>query len=159
MNTTPQIAIWVDADACPRAIRELIVRAAVRTQLPACFVANHLVPLPRTPFAIALNAPQGADAADALIAERVQPGALVITADLPLASDVLKKGALVLTHRGEPLTLDNIGPRLNMRDFMETMRASGEHHGGAKPLGPRDIQQFANAFDRQLARLPRPTRS
>lgn len=155
MNTPIEIAIWVDADACPRPIRELIVRAAIRTQRPTCFVANHLVPLPRTPFAIALNAPQGADAADALIAERVQPGALVITSDLPLADEVLKKGARVLTHRGEPLTPDNIGPKLNMRDFMDTMRASGEHHGGAKPLSARDIQHFANAFDRQLAQLLR----
>lgn len=155
MNTPLQTAIWVDADACPRPMRDIIVKAAIRTQRHACFVANHLIPLPRTPFATALNAPQGADAADALIAERVQPGALVITADLPLASEVLKKGALVLTHRGDALTLDNIGPRLNMRDFMDTLRASGEHHGGAKPLSARDIQQFANAFDRQLARLTR----
>ena len=153
MSENAPTAIWVDADACPRLIRDIIARAAIRTERRTAFVANHLIPLPRSPFVYALNAPQGADAADALIAERTLPGALVITGDLPLASIVLAKGARVLTHRGDALTLDNIGPRLNMRDFMETMRASGEHTRGAKPLAPRDVQAFANAFDRALARL------
>lgn len=152
MSETISTAIWVDADACPRPIRDLIARAAIRTERRTAFVANHLIPLPRSPFAYALNAPQGADAADALIAEHATKGALVITSDLPLASLVLAKGAHVLTHRGESLTCDNIGPRLNMRDFMETMRASGEHSRGAKPMSTRDVQTFANAFDRALAR-------
>lgn len=147
--------IWVDADACPRAIRDIIIRAAERTSTPARLVANHQLPVPRSPWVQSLSVPSGADAADALIVERAERGDLVITADLPLAADALDKGALVLTPRGEALTADNIRARLNMRDFMETMRASGEHTGGPKAQSERDVRDFANAFDRELTKLRR----
>ncbi|WP_106477376.1 YaiI/YqxD family protein [Phytohalomonas tamaricis] len=145
--------IWVDADACPKAVRDVIIRAAERTSTPTRLVANHQLPVPRSPWVQSLSVPSGADAADNLIVERAEPGDLVITSDLPLAGDALAKGAVVLTSRGEALTLDNIRARLNMRDFMETMRASGEHTGGPKALSERDIREFANAFDRQLAKM------
>lgn len=153
MTVTKNATLWIDADACPKAIRELIIRAAMRTQTHTYFVANHALALPKLAFIHTVSVPSGADAADNHIVEHAASGDVVITSDLPLASLVLAKGAQVLTTRGESLTRDNIGPRLNMRDFMETMRASGEHSRGAKPLHPRDVQAFANAFDRILARL------
>ncbi|WP_025731900.1 YaiI/YqxD family protein [Carnimonas nigrificans] len=148
-------AIWIDADACPRAIREIIVKGATRTHTAATFVANHALPIQRSVTVSVLCVPQGADAADRLIVERANAGDLVITADLPLAHDAIEKGALVITPRGEPLDRDNIKARLGMRDFFETLRASGEHTGGQKTLGERDIRDFANAFDRLLTRISR----
>lgn len=153
MTNAKTARLWIDADACPKPIRELIVRAALRTQTHTYFVANHTVALPRMGFIHAVSVPSGADAADTYIVEHVKAKDLVITSDLPLASLVLERGAIVLTSRGEALTQDNIGPRLNMRDFMETLRASGEHSRGARPLHARDVQAFANAFDRTMARL------
>ncbi|MGJ8523202.1 hypothetical protein R84981_001899 [Carnimonas sp. R-84981] len=148
-------AIWIDADACPRAIREIILKGANRTCTSATFVANHALPIPRSPYVSALSVPQGADAADQLIVDRASPGDLIITADLPMAHDAIEKGALVITPRGEALDRDNIKARLGMRDFFETLRASGEHTSGQKALNERDIREFANAFDRILARLCR----
>lgn len=145
--------IWVDADACPKAIRDVILRAAERTSINTFLVANHALPVNRTANVSMLSVPSGADAADQLIIDRSDAGHLVITADLPLADAVLKKGTQVLTPRGESLTLDNIRARLNMRDFMDTMRASGEHSRGQKTLNERDVRTFANAFDRLVTRM------
>lgn len=147
--------VWVDADACPKSIREIILRAAERTKTHTRLVANHALPVPRSPFVATITVPSGADAADALIHERIEAGELLITSDIPLADLVLAKGAVVLTPRGESLDAENIRGRLNMRDFMETLRASGEHSGGPKPLGEREVRAFANAFDRALARMLR----
>lgn len=149
------MTIWVDADACPKAVRDIVIKAAQRTNTKAVFVANHGLPINRTAVIQCLSVPSGADAADALIVEKSGQGDLVITADLPLANDALSKGARVLTPRGEELNANNIGARLNMRDFMESMRASGEHGGGQKPLNERDIRTFANAFDALLNKLSR----
>ncbi|WP_245977841.1 YaiI/YqxD family protein [Kushneria sinocarnis] len=147
--------LWIDADACPRSIRDIIVRGATRQALTACFVANHALPLPRSPYIRQLSVPGGADAADQQIIERLAPGDLVITSDLPLAQEAIAGGARVMTSRGETLDADNIRARLNMRDFMETLRASGEHTGGPAALTSRDIREFANAFDRTLTQLSR----
>jgi len=144
--------LWVDADACPKVAREIIVRAAERTATAAWFVANHTVPLPRSPWVKALAVSQGFDAADDEIVERLQPGDLLITSDLPLALEAIEKGAAVMTTRGEMLDKGNIKARVQMRDFMETMRSSGEHTGGPKGYTDADRREFANALDRWLAK-------
>ncbi|AVV33750.1 YaiI/YqxD family protein [Halomonas sp. SF2003] len=149
--------LWVDADACPRAARDLLVRAAERTATPTWFVANHQVPLPRSLHVKALSVPQGADAADQLIVERAHPGDMVITSDLPLALEAIEKGALVMTTRGEALDGNNIRAKVQMRDFMESMRSSGEHTGGPSAYGQREQRDFGNALDRWLAKIRRPT--
>ncbi|MDI4662105.1 MULTISPECIES: YaiI/YqxD family protein [Cobetia] len=149
--------LWVDADACPRAARDILVRAAERTATPTWFVANHQVPLPRSMHVKALSVPQGADAADQLIVERAHPGDMVITSDLPLALEAIEKGALVMTTRGEALDGNNIRAKVQMRDFMESMRSSGEHTGGPSAYGQREQRDFGNALDRWLAKIRRPT--
>ncbi|TVU72690.1 MULTISPECIES: YaiI/YqxD family protein [Cobetia] len=151
-----QTTLWVDADACPRAARDILVRAAERTATPTWFVANHQVPLPRSVHVKALSVPAGADAADQLIVERAHPGDMVITSDLPLALEAIEKGAHVMTTRGEILDADNIRARVQMRDFMESMRSSGEHTGGPSAYGQREQRDFGNALDRWLAKVRRP---
>lgn len=146
-------SIWVDADACPKPIKEILLRASKRTGVDITFVANHAIPIPMGYTNVrSLTVSSGFDVADDLIEEQVATGDLVITQDIPLADAVLTKGAIVINTRGQALTKENIKQRLNMRDFMETMRASGVQSGGPKPLGQRDIQDFANVLDRWLAR-------
>lgn len=145
-------SLWVDADACPKVAREIIVRAAERTRTTTWFVANHTVPLPRSPWVKALAVSQGFDAADDEIVERIQPGDLLITSDLPLAMAAIERQAKVMTTRGEALDANNIRARVQMRDFMETMRASGEHTGGPSGYSDSDRREFANALDRWLAK-------
>ena len=144
--------LWVDADACPKVAREIIVRAAERTRTAAWFVANHTVPLPRSAWVKSLAVSQGFDAADDEIVERIQPGDLLITSDLPLAMAAIERQAKVMTTRGEALDANNIRARVQMRDFMETMRASGEHTGGPSGYSDSDRREFANALDRWLAK-------
>ncbi|MFB9145955.1 YaiI/YqxD family protein [Halomonas alkalicola] len=144
--------LWVDADACPRVARDIIVRAAERTATPAWFVANHAVPLPPSRWVKGLAVSQGFDAADDEIVERIQPGDLLITSDLPLAMAAIERQAKVMTTRGEALNENNIRARVQMRDFMETMRASGEHTGGPRGYSDADRREFANALDRWLAK-------
>ena len=146
------ITIWVDADACPKVIREILFRAAKRVERELILVANHVIPVPNSPWISCRQVPQGFDVADNYIVGQVSAGDLVITSDIPLAAEVIEKGAGVISSRGEQLTANNIRPRLNMRDFMETMRATGEVRGGPPALGERDKQAFANALDRYLAR-------
>ncbi len=145
--------IWVDADACPRVIREILYRAAQRVECPLVLVANHAISVPGSPWIRSLQVAQGFDVADDLIAQEVAEGDLVITSDIPLAAEVIERGAAVISPRGEQFTRNNIRQRLNMRDFMDTMRASGGEVGGGPPaLGERDKQTFANALDRYLAK-------
>lgn len=144
--------LWVDADACPRPARDILIRAAERTETPAWMVANHALPLPPSRWVKALSVASGFDAADNEIVERISKGDLLITADLPLAMEALDKGADVMTNRGEALTRDNIRARVQMRDFMETLRASGEHTAGPKGYGDIERREFANALDRWLAK-------
>ena len=145
-------SLWVDADACPKVAREIIVRAAERTATPAWFVANHSIPLPASKWVKSLAVSHGFDAADDEIVDRIQAGDLLITSDLPLAMAAIDRGAKVMTTRGEALDANNIRARVQMRDFMETMRASGEHTGGPKGYSDVDRREFANALDRWLAK-------
>ncbi len=144
--------IWVDADACPKVIRDILFRAAQRTGIELILVANQSIATPPNANIRSLQVPQGFDVADNEIVKRAQKGDLVITADIPLAAEVMEKGAEALNPRGERYTDNSIRQRLNIRDFMDTMRSSGVHTGGPPPLGPREKQEFANHLDQYLAR-------
>jgi len=144
--------IWVDADACPVVVRDILCRAAKRKEIMVTFVANQNIPLPASPYLSMLQVQQGFDIADDEIVKRASAGDIVITSDIPLAAEVLEKEAFVLTSRGERYTQNNIKARLNMRDFMETMRSSGVQTGGPPPLNHRDRQTFANGLDQLLAK-------
>ena len=144
--------IWVDADACPVAIREIICRAAIRTKTVACFVSNHPLPLPKSSYIQKRQVASGFDVADNEIVQRVEPGDLVVTGDIPLAAEVIEKGATALNTRGEMLTTENVRAKLNIRDFMDTLRSSGIQTGGGPALSQSDKQSFANHLDRMLAR-------
>lgn len=144
--------IWVDADACPVAIKEIIFRAAQRKEIETTFVANHALTVPKSPFLKFVQVPKGFDVADNLIVQQADSGDLVITQDIPLASEVIEKGCHAINPRGERWTKENIGARLNMRDFMETLRSSGVQTGGPPALNQRDRMVFANALDRILAK-------
>lgn len=143
--------IWVDADACPVAIKEILFRAAERAREPLTLVANQWLRTPPSPWISALQVPPGLDVADSEIVTRVEAGDLVVTQDIPLAAAVIAKGALAIGPRGEMHTPDNIAQRLSMRDFMDQLRGAGVQTGGPAPLHPRDRQAFANALDRWLA--------
>ncbi len=144
--------IWVDADACPGVIKEILYRVAERTQIQVTLVANQLLRVPGSKFIRALQVPGGFDVADAEIVERVQPGDLVVTADIPLAAQVLEKGGFALNPRGDFYTKDTIAQQLTMRAFMEELRSSGVDTGGPSAFSQADRQNFANALDRHLAR-------
>ena len=144
------MTIWVDADACPGVIKEILFRAAERTGTRVTLVANQPVRTPPSRLIDSLQVASGFDVADDEIVRRVEPGDLVITADIPLAAEVMEKGGHALNPRGELYTKDNIRVRLNMRDFMDTMRSSGVQTGGPPPLGQREKQAFANHLDRLL---------
>lgn len=144
--------IWVDADACPVAAKEILFKAADRTKTKVTLVANQYI---RTPPSLYINMVQvshGFDEADNTIVERVNTGDLVITADIPLASDVIDKGAVAINPRGELYTSSNIKQKLNMRDFMDTMRSSGIQTGGQSKYGDREKQEFANQLDRYITK-------
>ena len=142
--------IWVDADACPKVIRDILFRAAERTQTPLTMVANHPLPLPGSKLIKQLQVPQGFDVADDEIVSRIKPGELLITADIPLAAEALEKGAIVLSPRGEKFDTGTIRAKLTMRDFMDTLRSSGIHTGGPDTLSAADRQTFANQLDQLL---------
>ncbi|MGV6808222.1 MAG: YaiI/YqxD family protein [bacterium] len=145
--------IWVDADACPVVIKEILFRASERKQVELILVANHPIAVPRSSLIRSLQVSQGFDVADNHIAAHIQSGDLLISSDIPLAAEVIEKGALVLTPRGERHTANNIKARLNMRDFMETMRSSGVHTGGPAALNQTDRKAFADQLDRILATI------
>lgn len=145
--------IWVDADACPVVIKEILFKAARRTGVQLTLVANQAMTTPPDKNITSLQVAQGFDVADDEIVKLVQEDDLVITADIPLAAEVIEKGGQALSPRGELFTPNNIKGRLNMRDFMDTMRSSGIHSGGPPPLNNQDKQAFANQLDRILARV------
>lgn len=144
--------IWVDADACPVVIKDILFRAAQRTGVELTLVANQYIPVPPAPNIRSLQVPAGFDIADNEIVQRAARGDLVITADIPLAAEVMEKGAAALNPRGEMYTDNTIRQRLNIRDFMDTMRASGVQTGGPPPLGQRERKDFASHLDRWLAK-------
>ena len=142
--------IWVDADACPVAIREILFKAAQRTGLQLTLVANQPLRIPRSPHIKFLQVTAGFDVADNEIVKRLSAGDLVITADIPLAAEALEKGAFVLNPRGERYSADTIQSRLTMRDFMDTLRASGIQTGGPPALSQSDRKAFADQLDKLL---------
>ena len=143
--------IWVDADACPVAIKEILYRAANRTEIELTLIANQMLRVPPSPWIKALQVPSGFDVADLRIAQEVAAGDLMVTADVPLAAQVIAKGAVVIDPRGELLDKGNIQERLSMRNFMETLRNSGVETGGPASLSAADRQAFANQLDRLLS--------
>lgn len=142
--------IWVDADACPLAIKEILFRAATRTETMVTLVANQPIKVPPSRYISSLQVAAGFDVADNEIVRRCQANDLVITSDIPLASEVIEKGAIALSARGERYTSANIRAKLTMRDFMDTMRGSGLHTGGPPPLKQTDRKAFADQLDKWL---------
>jgi uncharacterized protein YaiI (UPF0178 family) len=149
-------SIWVDADACPKVVREILFRAAERTGITVTLVANQPLPMPRIANLRFLQVSAGFDVADKEIVQRVMPGDLVITADIPLAAEVIAKGGDALNPRGERYSADTIRGLLTMRDFMDTMRASGNVGGGPPPLTQADRNAFASHLDKWLAGQSKP---
>jgi uncharacterized protein YaiI (UPF0178 family) len=144
--------LWVDADACPVVIKEILFRAAERTHSQLTLVANQPIRVPSSQYIKTVQVPAGFDVADNEIVKRVEAGDLVITADIPLAAEVVEKGGHALNPRGELYTEENIRARLNIRDFMDTLRASGINTGGPPAISQSDRQAFANNLDRFLAK-------
>ncbi|WP_133136397.1 YaiI/YqxD family protein [Legionella rowbothamii] len=144
--------IWIDADACPKVIKEILFRAANRTKTSMTLVANSFINYPNSPFIRAVQVEKGFDRADHYIVTHVQAHDLVITADIPLAAEVIAKHALALNPRGELYTANNIRQRLNIRDLNEQLRASGHNIGGPPTLSIKERTAFANALDRCLAK-------
>lgn len=147
--------IWVDADACPVVIKEILFRAAERLGIPLTLVANHPLRMPASRYIKQLQVGSGFDVADNAIVKRLETGDLVVTADIPLAAEIIEKGGHALSPRGEPFTADNIRERLTMRDFMDTLRGSGIQTGGPPALSHNDRKRFADQLDRLLAKLAR----
>lgn len=143
--------IWVDADAAPRDVKEIVMRAAKRVELETMLVANQRLPEPRNnPWVSTVWVPGGPDVADRHIVEHAEEGDIAITADIPLAADLVEIGVVVLDPRGEIYTEENVRERLSIRDFMDSLRGAGVETGGAKPYGRREKQAFAAALDRTL---------
>ena len=147
--------IWVDADACPAVIKEILFRAAQRTEVQLTLVANHPLRIPPSSFISFLRVAAGSDVADNEIVKQLGSGDLVITADIPLAAKVIEKGGLALNPRGELYSVDNIRERLNMRDFMDSLRDNGIVTGGPPTLNQRDRTSFANSLDKVLTKYLR----
>lgn len=144
--------MWVDADACPGVIKDILFRAAERTGVHLTLVANHAITIPKSHHITFIQVIPGFDVADNEIVKRLDAGDLVITSDIPLAADVIDKGGYALSPRGELYTANNIRARLNMRDFMETLRAAGVETGGPSALGQGERKSFANHLDKILTR-------
>ena len=145
--------IWVDADACPAVIKEILFRAAARTGINMVLVANHAMRIPPAPNVSFKLVGSGFDVADNHIVKELSAGDLVITADIPLAAEVIEKGGLALNPRGQFYTTENIRQRLNMRDFMESLRSSGIQTGGPSTFSNADKMAFANQLDKWLAKF------
>lgn len=146
--------IWVDADACPAAVKEILFRAAMRRQVPLTLVANQALRIPASPLIRMIQVPGGFDEADKYIAAQVRAGDLVITADIPLAAEVVAKGARALSPRGELFDKGNVRGLLDMRNFMDTLRSTGVETGGPPAFGAADRQAFANRLDGLLQAGP-----
>lgn len=145
--------IWIDADACPKVIKEIVFKTSHRLQVPVCLVANSYMSVPHSPLVTLIHVEQGDDVADKYIADNVSIGDLVITADIPLAAIVVEKGVLAINPRGELYSEENIGERLSMRDFMKNLRDGGLDTGGPAPFGPKDKERFANSLNRIMAKV------
>lgn len=148
--------IWIDADACPVAIKNIIYKAAVRTQTPVTLVTNQILQAPPSPYIKIIRVMAGFDVADNEIVNRMTSGDLIVTADIPLANAVVEKGGVALNPRGELYTLENIKQRLAMRDFSEHLRSTGIQTKRIPKLSPKEIQAFANSLDRILTKKQKP---
>ncbi len=145
--------IWVDADACPKPVKEILYRAATRLQVPLVLVANAPLSTPPSEWIRTVQVPAGFDVADNYIVQQAKVGDVLVTSDIPLAAEAVALGVYVISPRGERFTENNIQQRLTVRNFMEEMRSSGEHTGGPKAFSHTDRQAFANALDRLLAKI------
>jgi len=145
--------IWVDGDACPKGVKEILFRAADRKKIMVTFVANQFLRLPQSAYMEMIQVPDGADVADDRIVELCGEGDLIITADIPLAARVVKKGATALDPRGKIYNSNNVGQLLDMRNFMDELRGAGVETGGPKGFNARDKQEFSNQLDRMLTQL------
>ena len=152
LGTSTEPQVWVDADACPVPIKDILFRAAVRAECAVTLLANHPMQIPRSPWLSFVQVPSGFDAADHEILKRLSAGDLVVTQDIPLAAEVVSAGALALNPRGERYTAENVRARLAVRDFMTELRDNGVRTGGPPPLDNTDKQRFANALDRWLTK-------
>ncbi len=144
--------IWIDADACPKMIKEVVFKASARVQIEVTLVANSYMQTPDSPYISFVLVDKGEDIADTYIVDHVQPEDIVITADIPLAAFIVEKGAVGINPRGELYTEENVRERLSMRDFMKDLRDSGIETGGPAPLGVKDKSKFANAFNNILTK-------
>jgi uncharacterized protein YaiI (UPF0178 family) len=152
VDTGLAVSIWVDADSCPKPIKEILFRAAIRTQCELTLIANQMLAVPPSQWIRSLQVPKGFDVADDEIVRRVVAGDLVITADIPLAAAVIAIGALVITPRGETYDAGTIAAALSMRNFMDTLRSSGVETGGPSAFSNSDQRSFASELDRYLVR-------
>lgn len=150
MSDSRQVQVWVDADACPTPIKDILFRAAEKRQVTCTLVANRYIPVPQVAWLKSVQVPAGFDVADDRIVELILPGDLVITADIPLAAKVVEKKAFALNPRGTFYSEDNIRQRLTMRNFMEELRSSGVQVGGPATFSQQDRMAFANTLDRFL---------
>lgn len=146
------LKIWVDADACPKLVKEVLYKAAQNRQVELLLVANQPLHVPKSPYITSRQVPAGFDVADDEIADQVAAGDLVITADIPLADAVVNKQAIAINPRGTLYTAENIKGHLQRRDMLEQLRTDGLVSGGPPPFGKKDVQQFANTLDRELTR-------
>lgn len=151
MNKKP--TIWIDADACPKLVKEILYKISARLQLPLILVANKTMHIPLSPLISQITVAQGADVADNYIVEHVQENDLVITADLPLAAFIVEKNAIGLNVRGEIYTEENVREKLSMRDFMKELRDNGLVTGGPEAFGPKDAEKFTNAINKILTKI------
>jgi hypothetical protein len=150
------VKLWIDADAAPRDVKEIVFRAAKRLELQTVLVANQRMPVPPgNPFVTAVRVEGGPDVADLYIVEQAAPGDVAVTADIPLAAALVNKGVAVIDPRGDEFDAENVGERLAVRDFMDGLRGAGVETGGSRPYGPKDKQAFAGSLDRVLTRALR----
>ena len=145
--------IWIDADACPKVVKEIIYKISARLQIPVVLVANKSMHIPLAPLIRQVTVSLGADVADSYIVEHVEENDIVITADLPLAAFIVEKNAIGLNVRGEIYTEENVRERLSMRDFMKDLRDNGLVTGGPEAFGPKDAERFTNAINKILVKL------
>jgi len=155
MQVSSPMKIWIDADACPKVVKEIIFKASARLKIPVCLVANSQMQIPLSSLISLIQVEKGDDIADFYIVENISANDLVITADIPLAALVVEKGATAINPRGELYTEENVKERLSMRDFMKSLRDTGMETGGPPPLDPKAKERFTNSFDRILTKLMR----
>ena len=155
INAKPKLRIWVDGDACPAAIKAIVFRTAKRREIRTTLIANQSIRVPTSEFIDAILVPHGADVADKKIVELMRPGDVVITGDIPLAADVVKKGGIAIGTRGELFDDSSVQSRLATRNLMDQLRGAGIETSGPKPQSQKNVQTFANQLDKMLTKLTR----